>query len=197
MELATFPDDGQASYRVFHKLYRVKAPRSLTMSLAEIEMYGQRISGIKQLDKYLSNEMVVGRVPTTEMARIISEGGRIQFCNMYESEDCYKDLHQHLVNWDYILKDSYNVDAPPLEDFEILKELLDALESYAGIFNITNKQANPIGTYSSLSGRDYRRKQSQTRRIPLGGLKPKADKEVEINYIESWEDLEKVNRSMR
>ena len=54
MQLATFPDDGSASRRLFHKLYLVKAPRSLTMTKAEIEMYGQRVTGIKQLDSYLA-----------------------------------------------------------------------------------------------------------------------------------------------
>jgi DNA polymerase III gamma/tau subunit len=43
MDLPTYPDDGSASKRVFQKLYRVKAPRSLTMTKAEIEMYALKI----------------------------------------------------------------------------------------------------------------------------------------------------------
>ena len=196
MQLATFPDDGSASRRLFYKLYLVKAPRSLTMTKAEIEMYGQRVTGIKQLDSYLANEMVTGRIPTTEMARIINDGGCIQFCNKFDVKQCYKDLHQHMVNWEYILSNNYNVTAPPKEDFEILKELQDALEVYSGLLDREDLLINPIGKFSQLTAKDFRRKRAPTR-VHLGGLNANSAKPVEYEHIRSWEDLESLNRSTK
>ncbi len=194
MDLSQYPDDGSASKRLFYKLYMVKAPRSLTMTKAEIEMYGQRVTGIRQLDSYLANEMVTGRIPTIEMARIINDGGCIQFCNKFDVKQCYKDLHQHMVNWEYILSTNYNVSSPPKEDFEMLKELQDSLEAYAGILDREDMMLNPIGKFSQLTAKDFRRKRAPTR-IHLGGLNVNSNKPVEYEHIKSWEDLESLNRS--
>ncbi len=196
MNLSMFPDDGSASRRLFHKLYLVRAPRSLTMTKDEIEMYGQRVTGIKQLDSYLANEMITGRIPTTEMARIISDGGCIQFCNKFDVKQCYTDLHQHMVNWEYILSNNYNVSAPPKEDFEMLKELQTALEAYSGLLDRDDLLTNPIGKFSQLTAKDFRRKRAPTR-VHLGGLNANSAKPVEYEHIQSWEDLESLNRSTR
>lgn len=196
MELSQFPDNGEASKRVFHKLYRVRAPRSLTMTKPEIELYGQRISGIKKLDSYLANEMVTGRIPTTEMARIISEGGCIMFCNKFDAKPCYSDLHQHFVNWEFILGENYNVSGPPKEDFEMLRELQEALEAYRGLFDRNELLTNPIGRFSQLSAKDFKRRRgSGTTRVHVGGLSSKTGQEREVEIIKSWDDIEKINRS--
>ncbi len=196
MDLPTYPDDGSASKRVFQKLYRIKAPRSLTMTKAEIEMYGQRVTGIKQLDSYLANEMITGRITTTEMARIIHDGGCIMFCNKFDAKPCYIDLYQHMVNWDYILQTNWNVNPPPKEDFEMLKELQDALDVYSGLFDREDITKNPIGRFSTLSGKDFRRKKVP-QRVHIGGLSARDNHPVEYEEIRSYEDLESLNRSLR
>lgn len=195
MDLPSHPDNGSASKRLFHKLYRVRAPRALTMTKAEIEMYGQRTTGIKQLDKYLANEMVTGRIATPEMARIISEGGSIMFCNKFDAKPCYLDLHQHFVNWEFILSNNYNVNPPPEEDFRMLRELQEALEAYRGLFDRDELLTNPIGRFSQLSAKDFKRRRSGTTRVHVGGLNAKTGQQPEFEIIKSYEDIEKINRS--
>lgn len=184
MKLPRFPDKGESSKRVFQRLYRVRVPRSLTVTKAEIELYGQRMSGIRDLDKYLSNELVTGRIPTTRMASIFHDGGSIQFCNVFDSKQCYLDLYQHILNWRYILESQYNVKPPPQEDFEKLQDLLHGLEAYAGILDRENKNAisSPLNV---LTIGNTHRKVTPTR-IPLVQVE---DRSVEYVEISNYDDL--------
>ena len=194
MDLPTRPDDGTASERLFKKLFRVKAPRSLTMTEEEIKLYGQRVTGIKQLDKYLANEWITGRVNIPTMARIVSMGGGIQFCNKFDTKEIYLLISQHFVNWEHILDNEYNVTPPPKEDFDTLKYFLDALEVFAGFFDREDPNRNPLGEMSVLSGRSLRRKFRPTR-VAIGGLKPARNNDVIVEEIRSFEDLQNIDRS--
>lgn len=193
IELATTPDDGSASKRVFMKLYRIRAPLALTMSKAEIELYGQRVSGIKDLDRWAANQMTTGRCTTVAMSRIIERGGYLMFCNKFDVKQCYIDLHQHLVNWEYLLGTRYNINSPPKEDIEVLKELLDALESYSGILDREDYAKNPIGNFSVLSNSNFQRK-GFSERVRID---PNFERnQIPLVNIEDWDDIAKLNRSM-
>ena len=192
-DIPTHPDDGSASKRVFHKLYRVKAPYSLTLSAAEIELYGQRVSGIKDLDRHSANQMTTGRCTTTRMAMIISNGGFIQFCNKFDVKQCYSDLMQHIVNWEYLLATRYNINSPPKEDIVCLKEFLDALEAYSGLLDREDYKANPLGRFSVLSNRNFSRKGFSERVRIDPNHQVNNIKVIELN---SWDDIGKLNRSM-
>ncbi len=194
MDLPTFPDDGTASRSLFKKLFRVRAPRSLTMTEEEIKLYGQRVTGIKQLDKYLANEMITGRVPITEMARIIADGGSISFCNKEDTKEIYLIISQHFVNWEHILDNDFNCTAPPEEDFEMLKKFLDCLDTtFAGYFDRLDENKNPISRFSILSGGTMRRKHVP-QRIVIGGAEAVRANETIIEEIKSYEDLQNIDR---
>lgn len=193
MDIPTLPDDGSASERLFKKLYQVKAPRSLTMTEAEISLYGQRVTGIKQLDKYLANEMITGRVNIPTMARIVSEGGGIQFLNKFDTKEVYLTISQHFVNWEYILDREFNVTPPPPEDFQVLKYFQDALEVFAGFFDREDKNHNPISDFSVLSGRALRRK-FKPQRVAINGLTSTKTNDVIVEEIRSYEDLQNFTR---
>lgn len=189
MELPTVPDDGTASKRLFQKLYLVKAPRSLTMTEAEIALYGQRVTGIKQLDKYLANEMITGRVPITRMAQIVSDGGGIQFMNKFDSQEVYLTIAQHFVNWEHILDTEFNVTPPPPEDFSMLRRFQEALEVFSGLFDREDPNHNPMGGLSVLSGRTMRRK-LKPQRVHIAGLAPERSRDTVVEEIRSFEDLQ-------
>lgn len=191
-DIPTLPDDGSASKRVFHKLYRIKAPLSLTMTKAEIEMYGQRISGVKDLDRYSANQMTTGRCTTVRMAEIINAGGTILFCNKFDVKQCYSDLLQHLLNWEHLLATRYNITSPPKEDIMVFKELLDALEAFSGLLDREDYKANPIGKFSVLSNRNFSRKGFSERvRVDPNHQ----SQEIKVINLDSWEDLARTNRS--
>lgn len=195
MDMPTRPDDGSASNRLFKKLYRVRAPRSLTMSEEEIERYGQRVTGIKQLDKYLANEMVNGRVTPVTMAKLIDDGGCIQFMNKDDAKSIYYDISQHFLNWEFILGTDFNALGPPQEDFEILRNFQNSLEIFSGYFDREDPNRNPLGDLSVLSARSLRRK-FKPQRIPLNGLKADSKEDrVVVETIRSYEDLQQINRS--
>lgn len=198
MELPSMPDDGSATNRLFKKLYRVKAPRSLTMSEEEIALYGQRVTGIKQLDKYLANEMIVGRVPIPRMAQIVSDGGGIQFLNKFDSKEVYLTIAQHFVNWEYILDTEFNVIPPPAEDFEKLRFFQEALEVFAGFFDREDVNHNPLGGFSVLGGSTMRRK-LKPQRVHIAGLAPERSRDTVVEEIRSFEDLQNftIDRSRR
>ena len=179
---------------MFKKLYRVKAPRALTLTEEEIERYGQRVTGIKKLDAYLANEMITGRVPVTEMARIINEGGQIQFLNKEDVKTIYLDLHQHFVNWEFILGTDFNATPPPPEDFEVLRKFQLALDIFAGYFDREDPNRNPLADFTTMSARNQNRK-FKPQRIHINGLKPMSREEVPVDIIRSYEDLQNIDRS--
>lgn len=195
MDMPTRPDDGSASNRLFKKLYRVRAPRSLTMTEEEIDRYGQRVTGIKQLDKYLANEMINGRVTPVTMAKLIYDGGCVQFMNKDDAKQIYMDISQHFVNWDFILGTDFNASGPPEEDFRVLREFQNSLEVFSGYFDREDPNRNPLGDLSVLSARSLRRK-FRPQRVPLNGLKSgNANNDVVVENIRSYEDLQPINRS--
>lgn len=189
MKLPRNPDRGQSSERVFRKLYRVRVPRSMTLSKAEIELYGQRMTGIKNLDKYLANEMITGRIPTTWMANIIHDGGMIQFCNPEDVKQCYLDLFQHILNWKFLLETRYNINPPPQDDFEKLQGLLTALEAYAGVLD-RDTNANTVAPLNILTGGNAYRKVTPTR-IPLMDV---PDPHVQVTEIHDYDELLRMSR---
>ena len=189
MDLPRVPDNGRASERVFRRLYRVRVPRSLTMSKAEIELYGRRMTGIADLDKYLANELVTGRIPTTRMAQIIWDGGSIQFCDIFDTKQCYLDLYQHILNWRYILETNYNVKYPPEEDFEKLQALLEALEAYSGVLDRGDK--NAIASPLSLLNVSNARRKAPTQRIPTVQV---PEKGIEVVELTSYDQLQNFTR---
>ena len=196
MDLPTIPDDGSASKRLFKKLYLVKAPRSLTMTEAEIALYGQRVTGIKQLDKYLANEMLTGRVPIVQMADIVANGGGIQFLNKFDSKEVYLTIQQHFVNWEYIIDTELNVTPPPSEDFVKLRGFQEALEVFSGLFDREDHNRNPIGGFSVLSGASVRRK-LKPQRVHIAGLAPERSHDTIVEEIRSFEDLQKLTIDRR
>ena len=194
MDLPSIPDKGEATHRLFRKLYRVKAPRALTLSETDIELYGQRVTGIKTLDKYLANEWIAGRVTVITMAKIVQEGGGIQFLNKPDTKQIYYDITQHFINWEHILDYDLNATPPPMEDIACLKNFRDALEVFAGYFDRENPEANELGDFSILSGRTLRRK-FRPQRISIGGLKnERANNDVIVEHIRSYEDLQQIDR---
>lgn len=195
MDLPTLPDKGEATYRLFRKLYRVKAPRALTLSETEIELYGQRVTGIKHLDKYLANEWVNGRVTVITMAKIVDEGGGIQFMNKEDTKAIYSDITQHFVNWEHILDYDLNATPPPIEEIECLKSFRDSLEVFAGYFDRRDPEKNQISEFSVLSGRTLRRK-FKPQRISIGGLSnTNTNRDVVVEHIRSYDDLQQIDRS--
>ena len=72
----------------------------------------------------------------------------------------------------------------------------DALEVYSGLLDREDLLINPIGKFSQLTAKDFRRKRAPTR-VHLGGLNANSAKPVEYEHIRSWEDLESLNRSTK
>lgn len=193
MKMPTKVDDGSCTDRLFKKLYRVRVPRSLTLSKAEIELYGQRLTGIKNLDRYLANEMTTGRITTARMVEIIDMGGCIQFCDINDVPKVYGDVAQHLYNWNHILRTEYNLETPPAEDFEALKNFMDALDVYSSILDRKSivRGKNPFKVYDD-EGRG-----SMAKPIPARHYLADAgtqNNDIEIEHITSWEDLRQITR---
>lgn len=124
-------DNGEASYRLFHKRYDVRVPAYQLVSKAEMDLVGVPHSGDKRLDKALREDFRPARLTPIGLTLLFEEGASILFTHPKDAMEVFNDIITHLENWDHLIKTSYNIVAPPIDELDQLVNFSRGLEAYS------------------------------------------------------------------
>lgn len=126
--------DLQATHRLWHKRMRVLVPRYATLTPEQIKMYGTCYStALTKEDRTEYNqEMVYFWMSPIRQILMYAEGIPIAYPNRMLAIEVYQDIKLHVSNWSKLLTRSLNrrVNAPPVEDFDLMLEFAENLEAY-------------------------------------------------------------------
>lgn len=126
-------DDGSASNLAFKKPFRVGIQNKFLRTPEIIKWMGTPTTGNKTLDRRLQENFV--EIMATPMACVeyYLMGAPIRFRNAAIPNQILNILRQHLKNWDYITRNFYNVEPPPLEELDDISEFCELIIKYASV----------------------------------------------------------------
>lgn len=125
-----------AAYRLFHYRYPVRMPQIFLYGQAYLEKHGYHISGDRALDRQRLMEPSVIHQTAAGLAMLHSEGAPIDFVNWEDAAAVYKDIQEHLRDWErLVLQGIHPANVPPLEDFRQLEAVAMAIYEIAKFYD--------------------------------------------------------------
>lgn len=128
-------DDGTASNQAFRKTFRVGVQNKFLRTPEIIHWMGTPTTGNKTLDRRLQENFVEIMATPIACVEYYLMGAPITFRNSAIPYQILSILRQHVKNWDYIINNFYNVDAPPIEELDDISEFCSLISNYAAAGN--------------------------------------------------------------
>lgn len=125
-------DDGTASNDAFKKTFRVGVQNKFLKTPELVHWLGVATTGNRVLDKQLQENFVEILATPIACVEYYLMGAPIRFRNAAIPYEILRILRQHVRNWDYILKTSYNAVPPPAEELDDIMSFCDLIIKYAG-----------------------------------------------------------------
>jgi hypothetical protein len=120
------------AWYIFHREFQCKMSVIDGMTMADLEKFGMRSSGIQDLDHYTANEMVTRLLPIADMATFYQSGARILICNPVDTKEIYERISAHLSAWKTHIDNSPIIQGdPPLDDLLLLDEFAHSIYVHA------------------------------------------------------------------
>jgi hypothetical protein len=124
-------DDGTASELAFKKTFRVGIQNQFLYTPEIIKWMGTPTTGNRTLDRQLRNNFVEIMATPIACVEYYLMGAPISFRNAAIPNQILTILRQHVNNWDYIGRNFYNVEMPPMEELDEISEFCELIVRYA------------------------------------------------------------------
>ena len=156
-----------AAYRIFHWYYKAFLPQYALYSPEYIQIFGTPTTQNRDIDRELSKSLTLCQLTISQMAIHLNNGISIRLEEPEKSVEIYRTVHEHLLDWDRVVRDSVGDINPPLEDLRLLDALAVELYKIAkGYFQMA-PTASPF--FQTIDRLESRRAMS---RRPLNTLPP-------------------------
>lgn len=121
-----------AAYRLWHRKYQVRIPRSLMYSAQYISKVGTHVSGDYAVDSAGVNELMTMWQTGAGLALLYRDGADLEspntFVNKADKIPLYEDIQRHLLDWRTFAYSGIHPDsAPPISDFRMLEAVAIAI----------------------------------------------------------------------
>lgn len=126
-------DDGTASNVAFKKTFRVGIQNKFLRTPEIIKWMGTPTTGNRTLDRRLQENFVEIMATPIACVEYYLMGAPIRFRNAAIPNQILNILRQHLKNWDYINRNFYNVEMPPMEELDDISEFCELIIKYASV----------------------------------------------------------------
>lgn len=122
------PIQKTAAWRLFHLRYPMYISRIFMVSKEYVEKHGYYITGDVDLDRKRMGEPDLIRQTVAGIAMLHAEGCPVVLENKRDSVAIYKDLQEHLRDWERAAYDNIHPeDAPPISEFRQLEAIAIAV----------------------------------------------------------------------
>lgn len=118
--MTALPDT--AAYRLWHRKYLVRIPKSLMYSPEYVSQSGIPISGDMDVDSAGVNELMTMWQTGAGLALLYRDGAELNFVEKKDKVLLYRDIQQHLTDWrSFAYTGIHYASAPPINDFRMLE----------------------------------------------------------------------------
>ena len=126
-------------YYVFKQLFKVRVNDLARRSLQHIEAHGVCITGNRDYDRSVREELCVCYLPISELAVYHDQGVSIFLTNPADAKVIYELVHAHLSNWARYMEEQIGVGDAPIEDLIILDNFANLVYPSAARFYPTGR----------------------------------------------------------
>lgn len=125
-------DDGTASNDMFDRTFRVGVQNRFLYTPAILSVIGVPTSGIPSLDEALQLRYVPILATPAACVEYYEMGASIMFYDTVNAGRILKILQTHIANWNWLMRNRYNIERPPQEELEMIIGFCDVLVKFAG-----------------------------------------------------------------
>lgn len=121
-----------AAYRLWHRKYQVRIPRSLMYGPEYVNKVGIHVTGDYNVDSAGVNELMTMWQTGAGLALLYRDGADIESPNTFvhkaDKVPLYEDIQRHLLDWRTFAYSGIHPDsAPPISDFRMLEAVAIAI----------------------------------------------------------------------
>lgn len=117
--------------KLWDDLYRVRMPYALSRSIGEIQTYGLRVSGIKDIDKGMRNEIITTMIPIERMVELYEEGVPVGIPDVNDTKLIYEAITEHLMAWKEQLRKGININNAPIKELILFDRFAHEVYAFA------------------------------------------------------------------
>lgn len=116
---------------IFDRRFLSKLPDVSVRSIDEVRMYGTYSTGVKEVDRALTNQWTTVMLTINEMVEKYKDGTMVRITQMGDVKIIYDIITQHLNRMKYFLSYGLNVGKIPIDDLILLDRFANDLYPYA------------------------------------------------------------------
>lgn len=127
-------DQRDTRYYIFKQLFMVRVNDLARRNLKHIEAHGVRITGNRDYDRSVKEELCTCYLPISELAVYHDQGVSIYLVKPSDAKVIYELVHEHLSNWMKYLEEQIGIGDAPIEDLLILDNFANTVYPSAARF---------------------------------------------------------------
>lgn len=109
---------------IWNKLYTVYIPDQLTLPPQYVKRFGTHVTGDKEIDKMVSNNLTLVMIPVIKILEYYEDGIEIQIPSREDMIQMHKDIELYLQEWREHLRVDINIDVHSNKDLLLSLEKL-------------------------------------------------------------------------
>ena len=115
------------TYDIWCERYRVKMNELESRSIADVKMFGVRVTGNKKIDEALKNQHIFRWITIDQMVDYNEQSCLMGFGSIEDMKKIYQALYRHLLAWRKALAYGVNIYGSPIMDLLAMDRFCDSI----------------------------------------------------------------------
>lgn len=180
---------------LFDRYFLVRMNYLNSRSVDQLRRFGQRVSGIPEIDRHLDRQEIITELSVNAMFEKFRSGVTIKLVNYSDSAEVYRIIHAHLIRWAEYLAGGVNVGSAPLEDLVELDRFASVVYDKAvNVFSEQERSSALAGTFMRVQSINFNNVLTRARKAETHVVETMANG-VEVMRVKEVEGPKIVERT--
>jgi len=136
---------------LFDRYFLVQMNYLNSRSVDQLRRFGQRISGVAEIDRTLDRQEIVTELSVNAMFEKFRSGVTIKLVRYSDAAEVYRIIHAHLIKWAEYITSGINVGSAPLTDLVELDRFASVVYDKAvNVFSEQERTSALAGTFNRV-----------------------------------------------
>jgi phage-related protein len=141
---------------LFDRYFLVRMNYLNSRSVDQLRRFGQRVSGVAEIDRNLDKQEIVTELTVNAMFEKFRSGVTIKLVRYSDAAEVYRIIHAHLIKWAEYITTGINVGNAPLSDLVELDRFASVVYDKAvNVFSEQERTSALAGTFQRVQSINF------------------------------------------
>jgi hypothetical protein len=131
------------AYYIWELLFRCRVPQLQSTSVTYLKHFGTHTTGIEEIDRDLSNQLIDTAIPIVRMVEYYQKGVPVYIVKQEDVKTIYEYIENHIQAWKSRLEAGVNIGGAPIDDLVAMDEFAHNIYEHAK-YHFTRETANSL-----------------------------------------------------